>query len=53
MDSLVFRGERNTQRLTVPGYQIPKSPTGKVLRRVLQDVYEGKKTRAAATKSKL
>jgi acyl-CoA synthetase (AMP-forming)/AMP-acid ligase II len=30
------------QRLTVPVCQIPKSPTGKVLRRVLQDAYERK-----------
>ncbi|KAF9648196.1 acetyl-CoA synthetase-like protein [Thelephora ganbajun] len=33
--------------------EIPKSPTGKVLRRVLQDAYEQKKTKTAARKSKL
>jgi len=33
--------------------EIPKSPTGKVLRRILQDGYEQKKTRTVATKSKL
>jgi acyl-CoA synthetase (AMP-forming)/AMP-acid ligase II len=39
------------QRLTVPDCQIPKSPTGKVLRRVLQDAYEQKRT--GGSKSKL
>lgn len=35
-------------------FQIPKSPTGKVLRRVLQETYEKKrKVRAATTRSKL
>jgi acyl-CoA synthetase (AMP-forming)/AMP-acid ligase II len=42
-------------RLTIdPHFQIPKSPTGKVLRRVLQDAYEEKKNvRAGAARSKL
>jgi acyl-CoA synthetase (AMP-forming)/AMP-acid ligase II len=40
-----------TQRLTVLDCQIPKSPTGKVLRRVLQDSYEKKRT--SGSKSKL
>ena len=40
--------------LTVFDCQIPKSPTGKVLRRVLQDEYEQKKGAGALhTKSKL
>jgi hypothetical protein len=41
-----------TARLTVLDCQIPKSPTGKVLRRVLQDAYEQKR-RAGGSKSKL
>jgi acyl-CoA synthetase (AMP-forming)/AMP-acid ligase II len=41
-----------TQRLTVLDCQIPKSPTGKVLRRVLQNSYEEKK-RNGGSKSKL
>ena len=41
--------ERNTNLTVNPDFQIPKSPTGKVLRRVLQDAYE-KKT---ASRSKL
>ena len=37
-----------------PYFQIPKSPTGKVLRRVLQDAYEKKRrVRFATTRSKL
>ena len=40
-----------TRRLTVdPNLQIPKSPTGKVLRRVLQDAYEQKKATARRPK---
>ena len=38
--------------LTIPDCQIPKSPTGKVLRRVLQDVHEQKR-QAGGNKSKL
>jgi acyl-CoA synthetase (AMP-forming)/AMP-acid ligase II len=41
-----------TQRLTVLDCQIPKSPTGKVLRRVLQDVHEQKR-QTGGNKSKL
>ena len=41
-------------RLTAPNRQIPKSPTGKVLRRILQDAYEQKrKGRTVTNKSKL
>ena len=40
--------------LTTVNLQIPKSPTGKVLRRVLQDAHEQKKkSKTAAKKSKL
>jgi acyl-CoA synthetase (AMP-forming)/AMP-acid ligase II len=38
-------------RLTILDCQIPKSPTGKVPRRVLQDAYEQKRT--GGSKSKL
>ena len=51
MPFLVFLGEWNTV-LTIPDCQIPKSPTGKVLRRVLQDVHEQKR-QAGGNKSKL
>ena len=41
-------------RLTAPNRQIPKSPTGKVLRKILQDAYEQKrKGRTVTNKSKL
>jgi acyl-CoA synthetase (AMP-forming)/AMP-acid ligase II len=43
-----------TQRLTARDRQIPKSSTGKVLRRVLQDAYEQKRKRGTtAIKSRL
>ena len=41
-------------KLTTPNCQIPKSPTGKVLRRILQDTYEQKRNgRNVTNKSKL
>ena len=47
-------GKRKGRRLTLLDCQIPKSPTGKVLRRVLQDAYEQRrKTGATPSKSKL
>ena len=44
---------KSVGRLTTLNRQIPKSPTGKVLRRALQDGYEQKKDRAVTNKSKL
>ena len=41
-------------RLITPNHQIPKSPTGKVLRKILQDTYEQRgKGRTGTNKSKL
>ena len=49
--TLLLLATNGTRRLMVnPNLQIPKSPTGKVLRRVLQDAYERKKTTASRSK---
>lgn len=51
---LLFLAVNETRKLTAnPDFQIPKSPTGKVLRKVLQDAHEQKRKKTSASRSKL